>query len=320
MRKWLWGCGAVVLAGAGWFSWHTYHYPDSFLGRCTHEACVLSLRCNPLLALKGQLLQKSEAGLVRDLGEASVISGLLADPIPVEPVPADLDGQRLAAWIELPGGNPPAGPAPIVIQEEEPIQAPGEKVVIQAEESPLAEGVDLLAPGPLCPRQMPYCYDDETHPERMPRADEETDVDELLIRVEEKGGPLASWLDFFFGSHLDSIGGGEEEAEPPLSLPSENSSEQPPSSHCPAMDSHSGCPGYYGPCTPRSPVMQTPYEGEEQEAGSKPTPNTRGRQPRLPPSFRKALFEDTDLAEPTVDTMEYRSSDRTFGDYGHNPY
>ncbi len=316
MRKLIW-CGAavgVLLMGGLYMAWqHARAHPDSLAGRCLISASGVAILLNPAAGVAplvehvmhqwGPAGGSEECVAIAPGDEA----GWQADPVPV-----GHDGDAHAAMklemagvLDLPAAEPPAGPAPIVIPDDDlPPAPPADE---DAAVTPVA-ATAVDAEGEGCPPVMPYCADGRAPaPAHMPYAEE---GEEPAGAADAPAAPpkcagLMTFLKKFFAQHPCEAGT-TEEAEGGAA---KDASGEPGCRHCPH---HSGCPTNYCPYTgrtypePTAPAARpkkSPGGAEDSEAPAKHHPKGCDEGEGCP-------------LHPEVDTMEYRKSDGRLDDYG----
>jgi hypothetical protein len=343
MRKLIWCSAAVgvLLAGGLYMAWqHARAHPDSLAGRFLISASGVAIFLNPVAGV-GPLVEHvmhhwGQAGGSEECVEIAPgdEARWQADPVPVGQEGEAHEAMKLemAGVMELPAAEPPAGPAPIVIPEDDTPPAPP------------ADEIDNVAPVPApaatidmeveaCPPVMPYCEDGRAPaPAHMPSADEgeeptgAAEAPAALLQCEhlEMVGEAVSdgaataphaqpkceclkvFLKKFFEKHACETGtteGAEDGA-------TKDGSGEPDCHH--GYHHHSGCPTNYCPYTGRCyPEPTAPAAcpkkshggAEDSEAPAKHRPKGCGEGEGCP-------------LHPEVDTMEYRKSDGRLDDYG----
>jgi hypothetical protein len=340
MRKLIWCSVAagVLLAGGLYMAWeHARAHPDSLAGRFVISASGAAIFLNPAAGVaplvEHLMRQWAPAGGSEECVEIAPgdEAGWQADPVPVGQECDAHEAMKLemAGALELPAAEPPAGPAPIVIPEDDTPPAPPADE--NANVTPVAAStIDIDTE--VCPPVMPYCEDGRAPaPAHMPYAEEgeepagaaeapdvglKCDVIEMV--GEAVGDRAAStpqapprceclkvFLQKFFEKHECETG----TAEGAEGGAAKDGSGEPGCHHCPH---HSGCPTNYCPYTgrtypePTAPAARPKKShggAEDSEAPAKHHPKGCDEGEGCP-------------MHPEVDTMEYRKSDGRLDDYG----
>ncbi len=337
MRKLIWCSAAVsvLMAGGLYMAWqHARAHPDSLAGRFIISASGVVIFLNPAAGV-GPLVEHA----MRHWGQAGgseehveIAPGdearWQADPVPVgqEGDAHEVMKLEMAGVLELPAAEPPAGPAPIVIPEDDtPPAAPADE---NGNVTPVAAAtIDIDTAG--CPPVMPYCEDGRAPaPCHMPYAEEgeepagsadaqpQREHIDIVGKVAAKGEAITHhakakceclkvFLQKFFEKH-ECETGTTENAEGGAAKDGSGETD------CHHYHHHSGCPTNYCPYTGRTyPEPTAPAACPKKSHG--------GAEDSEPPA--KHHHKGCDEGEgcpmhPEVDTMEYRKSDGRLDDYG----
>ena len=302
MRKLIW-CGAavgVLLAGGLFVTWqYARAHPDSLAGRFLVSASGVAIFLNPL-AGAGPLVEHVVHHWAPAGGSEECVEIAPGDEAHwrEEPICVGQEGGEhavmkleMAGVMELPAAEPPAGPAPIVIPEDDPPAAPADEGGAVA---PVAATIEMPE-DEACPRVMPYCEDGRAPaPAHMPYADEGEEPAGAADAPAEQ--PKCECFKAFLKKLI------EKHACKP-DAEAEGGDPEPGCHH-----HHTGCPAntcpYTGRCYPEPPCpKKAPGGAEDSEGPAK--------------HHRKGCDDGEGCPQhPEVDTMEYRKSDGRLDDYG----
>jgi hypothetical protein len=311
MRKLIW-CGAavgVLLAGGLFVTWqYARAHPDSPAGRFVIATSGVAVFLNPL-AGAGPLVEHVIHHWAPASGSEECVEIAPGDEARwhEEPVSVGKEGGErevmkleMAGVLELPATAPPAGPAPIVIPEDDTPPAPPADE--NADLAPLAApGIDLNNEVNLV--VMPYCEDDRAPaPTHMPYADEGAEPTGAAEAPPAR--PKHECLKAFFMKLFEKKGDQSGTAE--------GTEEGEGDYHRYHPDHHPGCPSNYCPYTGRCyPEPATPPK--KAHGGEEKSESPKGH----PAKHHKGCDKDEGCpVHPDVDTMEYRKSDGRLDDYG----
>lgn len=335
MRKLIWCSVAagVLLAGGLYMAWeHARAHPDSLAGRFVCTASGAAIFLNPAAGVaplvEHVMHQWAPAGGSEECVEIAPgdEARWQADPVPVGQECDAHEAMKLemAGVMELPVAEAPAGPAPIVIPEDDaPLAAPADE---NANVTPVAAST-IDVEGEVCPPAMPYCEDNSAPaPAHMPYADEgeepagavdvqfQCEHTDVVGKVAAKGEAIAEhakmkceclkvFLQKFFETHECETGTAEGDAK-------KDGGCEPGCHHCPH---HSGCPTNYCPYTGRTyPESAAPAARRKKSRGG-----AEGSEAPAKHHPHKGCDEGEGCPmHPEVDTMEYRKSDGRLDDYG----
>jgi hypothetical protein len=314
MRKLIWCSAAagVLLAGGLFVAWqHARANPDSLAGRLVVSTSGVAIFLNPV-AGAGALVEHVVHHWGPAGGSEECVEIAPGDEArwQEEPVCVGREGGEheamkleLAGVLELPAAEPPAGPAPIVIPEDDP--PPAAPADENGNVAPVAAStIDMETEA--APPAMPYCEDDRAPaPAHMPYADE---GEEPAAAEAPPSKPKCECLKAFF---MKLFAKPEGEAGASAGAEDGGTKGDPGEAdyHRYHPDHHSGCPSNYCPYTGRCypepaappPCPKKSHRGEENSEG--PAKHPKGCGEGCP-------------KHPEVDTMEYRKSDGRLDDYG----
>jgi hypothetical protein len=320
MRKLIWCSAAVsvLMAGGLYMAWqHARAHPDSLAGRALISASGVAIFLNPVAGV-GPLLEHvlHHGGQAGGSEECVAIAPgdearWQADPVPVA---AEGDAHEalkleMSGVLDLPAAEPPAGPAPIVIPEDDvPPAAPADE---NNNVTPVAAATIDIDPA-MCPPVMPFCEDDRAPaPCHMPSADEGQEPAGAAEAAPAcpKCGCMKAFI--YVKKQCDNW------AECILTAAKAAKGEETKGDagetgchHCPH---HSGCPSNYCPYTGRT----YPEPTAPAACPKKPHGGAEDSEPPAKHHHHKKCDEGEGCStHPDVDTMEYRQSDGRLDDYG----
>jgi hypothetical protein len=308
MRKLIWcGVAATVLLAGGLFTvWqHARAHPDSLAGRCVVATSGAAIFLNPLVGA-GPLVEHVVHHWAPAGGSEECVTIAPGDEArwQEEPVCVGQEGDahavklEMAGVMELPAAEP-AGPAPIVIPEDDTPPAP------PADENgnvtPVAASTIDMPESEVVPAVMAYCEDGRAPaPAHMPYADEGQEP-AGATDAEPAQPKKCECLKVFFKKLF-----AKPEGQPGTTESAEEGETKGEDYHRYHPEHHSGCPANYCPYTGRCyPEKAAPKSHGGEEDSEAPAPHGKG----------------CDKGEgcpkhPEVDTMEYRKSDGHLDDYG----
>jgi hypothetical protein len=328
MRKWMWWACLVVVLGAADLigsAYYVYKNPDSFLGRCATTSFVLATRYNPFLygyqsvsADVAKVMANQFETTAQDqeeterpddptpveeaevVGQAPVVSldELLGRPMP-QPQVADQDDENAGRWVE----EAPAATA-------EPPLADGQESLSQPIVDPALMPVSGVAVGGVVVAMPSSCSEGGF------MGWFQRNYQDCLAAA--KALSDRQWLYYWFGflstpSTLQNQGDAET-SEPMDQSQSDEYQEDPNRDY-----HHNDCP-YTGFCpyTGRMPSYAPPVE-QIDDVEKKVEPKKPMKKMK-PPKLDDSEQSETTPIHPEVDTMEFRDSDRTWDDYGDDPF
>ncbi len=327
MRKWLWFAAAAAVIGGGGVGYYAWQKPQSAIGQLIVQVGEFGIQVNPVTQMTRQVLA---AARMKQQGTVCPHSRPCQEEVaPDDPTPAEEPAGKL---VEGTVENVPAMQLPSLAEQN--LVSEGPLGVFQVQSSPPeTDPVPPLAaePGP-CPRSMPYCPT-EGEGKQMPPATEASadpyDPSNFGSQAVTPGAP---------GSNEEAETKPDEGTNAMGSSPDYYQAQQaahsryivcPYSGKCieasPSCDSNqngkpskSECPRSKEPEAERI-APPTEEESEAQEPEATPTAPKTKKYKKPAVKTQSRYFPNLPLA-PYVDTMEYRSSDRSLNETGPGPF
>jgi hypothetical protein len=282
MRKFFWGCTALAVAGGlVWAGQRGVIKVELDLGRLVSGPCATTSCCHSV----------SVEDCVPD--------------IPTDPTPVDPEPLAVASALDLPSAGPEPDP---VVPEAEPTTAPADDA--QPVEPAIYKGRPARADQTAATRKMPYCEEDPATP-HMPYADSEESELAPAPTPDDVEGPKAK-----------SVRQPAQPTTPAGELAPceedrhyhEHYSGCPYSGHCPYSGAH--VPNVKPVTEPPAKPTRPKGEGDGEESSEEP--------PLLPdaplPKPGPTQSMGPKAARSSIDTMEFRPSDRQFDEDGPGPF
>jgi hypothetical protein len=334
MRKLFWCGTALVTAGLAWTGFHTWRHPDSTVGQFVLAACETGARYSPL-GLAGKHFAGTGTEAAPDTLTEEESADLHDEPKPCDDAPAPAPAVvPMAGTVDLAELKKAVLPAPIIIPEdEEPRQVSGlelaeDKGPAGDEQRPDAAidltgfqepSIDQVGPAVQpegCPKLMPFCLDED-----VPVPAAETKANSQVLCAVHVG---CLHFSLQWGSSKS------KEANPATTESSADSEANELDGPKGQIDRHyheqyPGCPFMGGGCPVKPPSHF--YRSETEPTDPFPGPDELFPETKTTPKIKKHTTHklpeqslDRDNPFPLrIDTLEFRSSDRSLNEYGPGP-
>jgi hypothetical protein len=314
MRKVFWcftGAGVLMAGALSAASYYACNHPDTMIGHCLNTVASASFAMEPVTALASRVAKVTHHAMNPEA--TTTTAGSCEECVPADPEPiAQEPAAKLASGLIDRNFEVELGPAPIVINEDEPIQhgeeaeAPPSTIEFKGEQS-------QELPESACPMVMPYCTDDDEPmaTPTMPYADgatKQADGSEV-----SEDSVFKAWTKLLEKPRQESKPDSSEE----LPAPAEDPQEEPKCQEDSHLHEHySGCPHMTCPYTGKTyPSCEPAMKSGKEEISEEPEmqPKKHGKKPHTGKSKECPHTEG-------VDTMEYRRSDGGLNEYGPGPF
>jgi hypothetical protein len=345
MRRLIWTCVAVMLAGACWLyvaAMYVASYPDSNLTRCAAVAYRMGTECNPMYRVSAAVAVRVRRAVQSALSQPAyrteaVAVGAACGAVVAQSEPAIAERNLYRTEI-IPPVCDPASPT-------EEVQGQADNTWIKFEDAedgkvrpiyfdPAEESAAPPAAAPADndgdngPDTMPTLPEDEAKPEDPPATMPYIDDDDNAL--------LEYWKSLFIeqadanAQQSSTEDGKQTSSEESENVPQADSNEyqMPPSHYSSHPTSYPGCERtvtcpYTGRTYPADPAQDDPQPTTQPKKKKKKDANTGKANGNQPGTISRILQEQKGTEDvpvhPEVDTTEFRRNDAKKGEFDPMP-